>query len=96
MNKFPVSVGSTLWYVTTVIDCGELSPPTYGTVSVTSTTYTSVANYSCNTGYDLVGGNESVCLITGVWSAPQPQCRSKTHPDLNVVHTHIICHPHDT
>lgn len=59
------------------IDCGLLSDPEYGKVDVTGTTARSVATYSCNKGFKIVGPATRVCLITGEWSRTAPTCQRK-------------------
>ena len=60
-----------------VIDCGDLEDPPNGTVSFSTTTYNSVANYSCITGYALTGNSSRTCLDLGTWSDSQPTCSGK-------------------
>ena len=61
------------------VGCSVLQDPEYGTVSVSATTYDSVANYSCNTGYALTGDEMRMCQISGVWSGNETICTSKNH-----------------
>ena len=58
-------------------DCGTLSDPISGQVLVTDTTYLSIANYTCNTGYNLVGVNQRICTAAGTWSDGEPTCQSE-------------------
>ena len=58
----------------TDVDCGDLTDPENGAVSVSGTTYNSVATYSCDTGYVLMGDDMTTCLDTGLWSGDQPTC----------------------
>ena len=58
----------------TVVDCGNLMDPANGAVSLTTTTYNSVATYSCNDGYTLVGDTSRTCLDDGSWSGTAPTC----------------------
>ena len=37
----------------------------------------SVAIYSCDDGYSLVGDASRTCLETGLWSGTAPTCNSK-------------------
>ena len=67
-----------------VIDCGSLGNPENGMVSVSTTTYNSVANYSCNTGYNLTGEMSRTCLDTGLWSGSEPTCTGKTQHSLKI------------
>ena len=59
------------------MDCGSLSDPTNGQVNFTTTTEGSVANYTCDTGYDLVGDTTRTCQNDGQWSGSEPTCQSK-------------------
>ena len=59
------------------IDCGSLDDPTNGVVSVSSTTFSSTAIYSCNTGYALTGDDMRTCLESGRWSGSEPTCTGK-------------------
>ena len=58
----------------TAVDCGTLGNPANGVVSVSTTTYNSVATYSCNTGHTLTGDDMRTCLDTGSWSDSEPTC----------------------
>ena len=42
-----------------------------------ATTYTSTADYSCDTGYKLVGVNQRNCTAAGTWSDGEPTCQSE-------------------
>lgn len=57
------------------VSCGALANPTNGAVSTTGITYQNTATYSCNTGYNLVGGAGRTCLATGTWSGSAPVCQ---------------------
>lgn len=59
------------------VDCGNLSSPQNGEVDVQQTTLGSVATYTCNSGYDLVGVGGATCLPSGVWSDETPECIGK-------------------
>ena len=52
-----------------IIDSKELS------VSYNSTIYNSIAMYSCENGYNLVGVAERTCLSSGNWSGDRPYCQ---------------------
>ena len=60
----------------TVVDCGGLTCPASGAVSLTNTTYNSVATYFCNDGYNLVGDTSRTCLASGNWSGRDASCES--------------------
>ena len=65
-----------LFLFLTVVDCGTLNDPANGNVSHTAgTTFGQTANYTCNTGYRLVGDSTRTCQATGVWSGSAPTCQ---------------------
>ena len=57
-----------------VVDCGTLGDPANGLLSISTTTYNSVATYSCNIGHNLIGDDMRMCLETGSWSGSEPIC----------------------
>lgn len=59
------------------IDCGPLSDPADGLVTVSVTTYDEMANYTCDAGYDLIGVQTRTCLQDGNWSDAEPSCQRK-------------------
>ena len=60
---------------TTAVDCGSLTDPANGSVDHTAgTTFRQTVNYSCNTGYNLVGNSTRTCNATGQWSGSEPAC----------------------
>ena len=60
----------------TVVDCGALPNPVNGSVDYTAgTTFRQTANYSCSTGYRLVGDSTQTCQATGNWSGSAPACQ---------------------
>ena len=62
----------------TAVDCDTLADPTNGQVSHTGgTTFRQTATYSCNTGYNLVGGGNRTCQATGLWSGSAPACQGR-------------------
>lgn len=62
-------------YFYIAIDCGDLFDVFNGHVLLTGTTVTSVATYSCNIGFELIGKSTRECLGTGQWSGKDPQCK---------------------
>ena len=55
--------------------CPVLSDPTNGDVVVTDEEYVgSIATYTCDGRYDLIGVSELVCLGNGSWSNDPPSC----------------------
>jgi len=65
-----------------LVDCGPLSAPTSGSVSATITTYGSIANYSCATGYGPSGSSTRTCQANGIWSGTAPSCVASDCPSL--------------
>ena len=67
-----------------VLDCGNPPSTTNGMVDFTTTTFGSVANYTCDEGFMLdTGGENFVRTCTdssgsGVWSMTTPTCASKS------------------
>ena len=56
------------------IDCGPLSDPENGGVSLRGTTFGSGALYFCNTGFTLTGPSSRLCMANGSWSGEAPVC----------------------
>ena len=61
--------------------CGAPGLPLLGRVglrlSYTNTTINSVAEYSCDTGYILIGNSIRMCQRNGNWSGHAPSCRNE-------------------
>ena len=58
----------------TVINCPALEHPERGLVSVGGNSTGSVATYSCNGGYSLIGSATRQCQSDGTWSNESPIC----------------------
>ncbi len=56
--------------------CPALSPPINGGVTVVSLTVSSIATYTCTTGYVLTPstGSPRVCQADGQWTGVAPTC----------------------
>ena len=76
---------------TVALSCDELSPPEHGEISVApgpnslSHGLGSVATYSCDPGYALVGQTTRTCedtnggtVATGTWSNSPPSCQGRS------------------
>ena len=81
-----------------VVDCGMLTDPTNGQVMFMTTTYTSTADYTCDTGYNLVGVDQRTCTAAGTWTDGEPTCQSETgckiimhNIIINDIDTYILC-----
>ena len=61
-------------FYNTDVDCGSLSSPTNGQVSLITITFGSVATYSCDNGYCLNGQSMTICQADGTWSGSTPTC----------------------
>ncbi|XP_064386331.1 sushi, von Willebrand factor type A, EGF and pentraxin domain-containing protein 1-like isoform X3 [Halichondria panicea] len=70
------AVWSTTAPVCELINCGSLDAPSNGAVDTSSgITYLRRANYTCNPGYTLTGGEGTrTCQANGMWSSSQPAC----------------------
>lgn len=76
-THYSLSVFSLVVYsIVSVIDCGSLEPPDFGTIELTGTTFGSFATYSCQQGYVLIGSPTRVCQANGEWSGSAPICES--------------------
>ena len=64
-----------IYFFPIVVSCGALANPANGQVGHTGATFGQIATYSCNTGYNLVGGSTHTCLATGMWSGSPPTCQ---------------------
>ena len=62
--------------ISSAVDCGTLTNPANGSVTHSGgATFGQTANYSCNTGYNLVGGSTRICQATRTWSGSPPTCQ---------------------
>ena len=75
-----------------VVSCGALANPANGQVGHTGATFGQTATYSCNIGYNLVGGSTRTCLATGVWSGSAPTCQGTYVVKLTTYYTKSIAH----
>uniref|UniRef100_A0A8C6KRM5 CUB and Sushi multiple domains 1 n=1 Tax=Nothobranchius furzeri TaxID=105023 RepID=A0A8C6KRM5_NOTFU len=58
----------------TLISCGELPSPPFGTKLGTLTTFGATAIFMCNHGYTLVGSHVRECGADGLWSGAETRC----------------------
>ena len=61
-------------YILLYTDCGFLTAPPNGSTLLSNTTFGSIASYSCDTGYNLIGSSTVVCQADGEWSGEIPVC----------------------
>ena len=65
-----------MYFLIFTVDCGSLTDPANGQVTHTAgTSLGQTATYSCNTGYNLIGGSTRTCQATGQWNASIPTCQ---------------------
>ena len=61
-----------------MLDCGNLSDPTNGTVDLSNGTEPgAIAVYSCQGSYVLDGESNRRCMENGEWAGVEPSCNSK-------------------
>ena len=51
--------------------------PMNGTVTFNGTYVTSVAEFTCDFGFELIGDTQRVCQLNGMWSNMVPECPRK-------------------
>ena len=69
-----------LYYTGTKCERNDLSDPLNGVVTVDSVTVGSIANYTCDQAYTLVGQPTRICVRNGadtMWSGQAPTCQCK-------------------
>ena len=59
------------------VECPDLSDPDSGYVKIDTDGQTSTANFSCDTGYKIVGTDILICQTNGSWSDSSPICGKK-------------------
>ena len=59
------------------ISCGDPGMLMNGVVTTNGTYVTSVASFTCDDGYMLVGDAQRVCQPDGTWSNMVPECSCK-------------------
>lgn len=57
------------------VGCPALTAPEHGSISPSSRNYGVAVTYSCDPGYNLVGGVKKTCLFGGNWSPGSPRCQ---------------------
>ena len=68
------SVSTKPFHSPLAVDCGTLSSPMNGDVSLTGTTFESTAEYTCDSGFLLMGVESRQCLANRTWSDESPTC----------------------
>lgn len=74
-NHSRIYISQYIAFCTIAVDCGPLPDIPYGKVSVKPyTKLGSIAKYSCDDKYKLVGDDKRVCQPNGNWSGKEPKC----------------------
>ena len=72
------------------VDCGSLPNPLHGTVDISSgTIFEKIANYRCDTGYNLAGPMTRTCALGGIWTSNEPVCHRKFSITQNFLSTTV-------
>ena len=56
------------------VTCPTLISPSNGTVLYVSRDYRSVATYTCNSGFEVIGSPTRTCQFNEMWSESEPTC----------------------
>ena len=57
--------------------CPTLDNPANGNLVLSGNTSGETADYTCDTGFSLVGMSQRSCQSNGTWSGSEPTCESK-------------------
>lgn len=71
------------------VSCPTLSEIQDGFVDISGNTVGSVAAYSCNQGFELIGKRKRTCQENGLWSSTEPSCR-KSKPLLTITKVYTM------
>jgi hypothetical protein len=65
-----------LWILLTSLftDCGTLTAPVDGDVSMTGSFYLDTATFVCEQGYNMTGSQTLTCQYGGSWNGSPPTC----------------------
>ena len=71
-------------YVFSVVNCPLLSDLDIGMINCSLgddgvLSYEDTCNFTCNTGYELTGGDTRTCQSNGSWSGSDDVCRRGTY-----------------
>jgi CUB/sushi domain-containing protein len=64
-----------------IISCGDPGSPRNGFKNSTQTTFGTVVEFDCNSGYALRGSKRISCGANAMWSASAPMCEISSCPD---------------
>ena len=77
-NWTSISESALVFIPPLVVDCGNLTSPSNGTIFFPSTIFQSVASYMCDPGHSLVGESSRTCDGNGMWSGTAPTCEGQS------------------
>ena len=72
-----MKISDELFIISIAVSCGPLDDPENGQVTVSGSDVFSIATYTCNQGFGLVGVSSRICETSGVWSDSPPVCERK-------------------
>ena len=64
------------------VSCEALEHPPNGVVDYMTATEGSMATYTCDPDYPLVGSDTRVCQSNGTWTLEEPRCGCSQPPDI--------------
>ena len=73
------------------VDCQGLAAIKNGAIyyNTGKTTYSTIAQYTCNTGYNLIGSESRICQSDGTWNSTDPSCignhNTQRYPEYQLV-----------
>ena len=76
--KLFLLLGATTCLHFAAVECGSLTSPENGNVTLSGTNFTSIAQYTCNSGYVLMGVESRQCQADRTWSNESPMCEGMT------------------
>ena len=62
-----------------LVDCGHPGTPRNGSVMFDDTLEGSVATYTCDFGFGLVGDSERTCQFDQTWTGTEPTCTCESN-----------------
>ncbi|CAI8053959.1 P-selectin [Geodia barretti] len=84
---FPVPIDISTAEVTIIdndmVECPTLSDPDNGNVNLSGNTFGQTAEYTCNTGFNLIGDSILICGADGQWTGNPPACEAVQCPTLD-------------
>ena len=60
-----------------VVVCPTLNDPNNGNVELSGNTFGQIAEYTCNTGFNLIGDSMLICGADGQWIGDSPVCEGR-------------------